>query len=247
MLRSNSIPCLGMNRAPAKIVHVGHSFGSILSMGLAALHPTATDGLILTGYSTNTSFMATTIAAWNMQIAAYNQPLRFGGGDLSTLLPAVPDAHPAFYDLFAGLATQVYAGIASYASGYLTWSSLSANQFTFLYPAGFTTSLGPILEQNKQPVTIGEILTMGGGPKVAEEYRGPVMVVTGEYDAIFCGGDCYNTGGEAESIPAMVKGQFPVVRVFECLVQPGTGHALNVHRNSSAAYVAIQRFLEAEV
>lgn len=48
-LREGSID--GIDTAFDKVVHVGHSFGSLQSYSLAVLHPGASDGLVLTGFS----------------------------------------------------------------------------------------------------------------------------------------------------------------------------------------------------
>ena len=61
-----------------KIIHVGHSFGSSLLYNLAGQYPTASDGLILTGFSLSEAYVGTAIAGFDTQIASLNQPLRFG-------------------------------------------------------------------------------------------------------------------------------------------------------------------------
>lgn len=61
---------------PSKVVHVGHSFGSELTQGLAASVPTLTDGIILTGYSTNGSFKSPWLST-SGHTARTNQPERF--------------------------------------------------------------------------------------------------------------------------------------------------------------------------
>jgi len=55
MLRSGSVPDLPTSFD--KIVHVGHSFGSIQSYTLAQLYPDLSDGLVLTGFSQNPSWV----------------------------------------------------------------------------------------------------------------------------------------------------------------------------------------------
>jgi pimeloyl-ACP methyl ester carboxylesterase len=59
------------------IVGVGHSFGSIQSVGVLAKYPRDLDAVVLTGFSTNTSALALTFADFNSAIAAQNQPSRF--------------------------------------------------------------------------------------------------------------------------------------------------------------------------
>ena len=80
MLRNGTFP-----QVPTKfnkVVHVGHSFGSAQTYLLSALHPNATDGIILTGFSMNGTWVAQTLADWNLHIARLNQPLRFGNQTL---------------------------------------------------------------------------------------------------------------------------------------------------------------------
>ena len=53
------------------------------------------------------------------------------------------------------------------------------------------------------------------------------------------------TGNPAlASIPADVAAAFPMASAFEAYIQPNTGHAINVHYNSTAAYMVIQNFLD---
>jgi hypothetical protein len=93
-------------------------------------------------------------------------------------------------------------------------------------------------------MTVGEILTIGSQPKAAMGFTGPVLVVTGNEDAIFCGGNCTATGGVAASIPAEAKMVFPNSTYFDAYIQPKTGHALNVHYNSTGAYNVMNTFLQ---
>lgn len=81
-LRNGSIE--GISCGFDKVVHVGHSFGSIQSYSLEVLHPGASDGLILTGFS---------------QVAQYNPYFALGGNFVTAngLLPFVnyPDGYLA--------------------------------------------------------------------------------------------------------------------------------------------------------
>lgn len=81
-LRKGSIE--GITCGFEKVVHVGHSFGSIQSYSLEVLHPGASDGLILTGFS---------------QVAQYNPFFALGGNfvSASSLLPFInyPDGYLA--------------------------------------------------------------------------------------------------------------------------------------------------------
>jgi pimeloyl-ACP methyl ester carboxylesterase len=54
-LRAGALPGVP---APKKVIHGGHSFGSILSYSISAAAPALSDGLLLTGFSQNTSFVS---------------------------------------------------------------------------------------------------------------------------------------------------------------------------------------------
>jgi len=70
------------------------------------------------------------------------------------------------------------------------------------------------------------------------------MIFTGNQDAIYCGGDCSNTGMPGvPSIPAEAQMYFPGAKAFEAYIQPNTAHAINLHMNSTAGNAVIQNFL----
>ncbi|KAJ5307011.1 hypothetical protein N7508_006026 [Penicillium antarcticum] len=60
-------------KQPSKIVHVGHSFGSAQTYGLTAKYPDLSDGIILTGFSMNASFMGMFISGANFVQARFNK------------------------------------------------------------------------------------------------------------------------------------------------------------------------------
>jgi pimeloyl-ACP methyl ester carboxylesterase len=55
---------------PAKIVHVGHSFGSVVTTAFLATYPEETDGGIITGFALNKYFGSTGFSSWYAQYAA---------------------------------------------------------------------------------------------------------------------------------------------------------------------------------
>ena len=59
------------------VVAVGHSFGSIQSVGVAARYPKDFDALVLTGFSTSADSLGLTFSDFNSAIAGLNQPERF--------------------------------------------------------------------------------------------------------------------------------------------------------------------------
>ncbi|GAB7365333.1 hypothetical protein MBLNU230_g6413t1 [Neophaeotheca triangularis] len=267
-----------------KVVHIGHSFGSAQTYLLTALHPEASDGIILTGYSQNGTWLARTLAGWNLHIANLNQPLRFGDQSLNLELPGSQKyntyrswkMHAASFSrnliktaqyglsllgldystdsIWQAIATTELGDLINgwnatalepqaYPNAYLTWTDLTANIYAFLHPSNFDTGAAVFAESTKQPVTPGEIFTLANGYPPTNPFTGPVQVLTGERDNIYCGGDCLATGGGAyASIPAAVAAAFPDASDFEAYIQPTTGHGINFHYNATAAYEVMQEW-----
>lgn len=256
----------GVNRKFLKVVHVGHSFGAIQSYWLSALYPNNTDGIVLTGFSSRLNYFGTTVAAWNLHNARWNQPFRLG----NQLVPKsvsrkgkdhfqrVVDAiHKSGLTLTA---QQIWEGFASteigniitgwnkteslldYPPGYMVTSDLTATQYVFLNPGYYDIGLAVLGEQTKQPVTTGELLTITGFPS-SSLFLGPVLLFNGDADQPFCGGDCGPPGTGHVNIGDEARALFPARGPFDSYVQPNTGHALNVHYNATAGYRAIQNWL----
>ncbi|KAL8645074.1 MAG: hypothetical protein Q9226_007466 [Calogaya cf. arnoldii] len=203
MLRNGSLP--NVPQAFNKVVHVGHSFGSALSYLLSVMHPTASDGLILTGFSQNGSFLAATVASWDVKLARLNQPLRFGNISYTAVSQALSPLDNLtkriasnlakynvtlgevlqysqttdFGDLLAGLQPEQLPKMADLPSGYLTWTDAGSNQFAFLLPEFFDPSILQFAESSKFPFTLGELLTIGSAPMMSPMFKGPVQIVTG--------------------------------------------------------------------
>lgn len=271
MLRNGTLPGVSHAFGTGKIVNVGHSFGSQQSYMLANMYPTATDALILTGFSLNSSFI--NLASFDAKIARLNQPLRFGNpntaqlaSSISSILgPALASAQQAaslagldpasindilstttLGDLIAGYNVSGQGAPLNYPNGYLTWSDAGANQYNFLYTLGIDPTILTYAEANKQPFTVGEALTLGGAPSVSP-FTGPVHILTGRQDAIYCGGDCMATGlANVSSIPAAAETYFPDAKNFSVNVPEGIGHAITVHYNARAAYQEVQDYLMAQ-
>jgi pimeloyl-ACP methyl ester carboxylesterase len=276
MLRMGTFPTVyhAFNES-GTIVNVGHSFGSQQSYMLAAMYPNVTDALVLTGFSFNGSALLSTIAGFNTKIARLNQPLRFGSINTATAADAIsmavkgggvdlPSAVSALSSLnltdqemlTIAQSTEIWDINAGYnmmpapipqdlPTGYLTWSDTQNNQYSFIYPPGIDNNIISYAEQNKQPFTVGELLTLGGAPAISS-FTGPVQVVTGRQDSIYCGGDCLATGDPAmPNIPAGVEKYLPESANFTTYIPEDVGHGLNLHYNAQMTYREIQDFLKA--
>ncbi|KEF52825.1 uncharacterized protein A1O9_11242 [Exophiala aquamarina CBS 119918] len=210
LARTQKLPGEAQGRHFDKIVHVGHSFGSIQSYALARDEPALSDGLILTGFSANGTFLPF---------------FQLGGNFVSV--------------------TSVPAAASQYVAGYLAAGNPSALQTNFFAPGAFDPASLDFAYKTGQPVTVGELFTIAGAAGGVNKFPGPVLVITGERDVPFCGGDCLATGGNPSlaSIPAAVQNAFPASRRFETFIVPGAGHGLNFEYSKDITYQHISQFL----
>ncbi|KAJ0341597.1 hypothetical protein COL922a_002036 [Colletotrichum nupharicola] len=189
-VRDSTLPGLE-DRKFAKVVHVGHSFGSAHSYALTALYPDVSDGIILTGFAQNGSFLADFI---------------LGGAFIQVnQVPALSD----------------------YADGYIASAYEGGVQVNFFGPDNFEPEILMAAYEAGQPVTVGELLTVGGEAASPNAFKGPVLIVTGERDIPFCGGNCLATGNpDLPSIPASSGMIFKNASAFEAYIVPKAGHGL---------------------
>lgn len=146
MLRHGTFPTVP--HAFGKVVHVGHSFGSIQTYSLVNQYPSDSDGIVLTGFSFDLAFVGLFIAGANFVQASRNQPNRFGNDG--------QNLH----------------------SGYLVNNNAEALKYIFLKPNFYPSGLLNFAEDMKQPVTLGEILTLAS-VSAPNSFAGPVLVFNG--------------------------------------------------------------------
>lgn len=141
------------------------------------------------------------------------------------------------------IANQV-SSLASYTTGYLAPNAVEGVQIDFFGPGDFDPAVLQLGFMTGQPVTPGEILTLTGGTAAPNTFAGPTLVITGERDTPYCGGDCLATGNPAlASIPAASQMFLPNVAAFEAFVVPGAGHGLNLQYTHTLTYQTIFGFL----
>jgi hypothetical protein len=88
-------------------------------------------------------------------------------------------------------------------------------------------------DAHKQPFALMEVITLGITP-LGTNFTGPVLVITGEYDFIFCTGYC---GGIL--VPGAEK-TFPNSKDLEVYMQPDSGHGINLSVSFNAAALEIR-------
>ncbi|KAL3490944.1 Alpha/Beta hydrolase protein [Aspergillus germanicus] len=196
--------------SPKKLVHVGHSFGSLVTNGLVAVYPSLSNGVVLTGFSHNTSWTPLLEVCLGFELARMNNPDRFYG----------------------------------YDSGYVTWGNEYDNQCAFYTYPFFDTNVLKQAERIKAPFAISELLSFASVPLAAPNFTAPVLMLSGQADLPFCGGDCT---GVLEGPASLSPFVFPNAEPLASYIQPNTGHALNLHYNASAAYQVIHGFVKEHV
>ncbi|KAM4057703.1 serine aminopeptidase, s33 domain-containing protein [Hirsutella rhossiliensis] len=194
----------------SKMVHIGHSYGSAITFSLSSMYPNITDGIVLTGFSQNPSFVA------NIALGGNFAPVKEN--------PVLANKYP---------------------EGYLAPKSSIDVHIIFFAPGDFDPKVLDIVASAGQPVTPGEILTFSTIGSESQ-FGGPVLIITGEKDIPFCGGDCFNAmsvNGSAPDLLEMSRPNFEKASVFQTKVVPGAGHGLNQQYSSGFTYKVILDFL----
>lgn len=141
-LRQTAVP--GITASYDKVLHVGHSYGSIQTWALTATYENISDGIVLTGFSESGAFVPYFTLGGNYILAR--------------------DASPS---------------LASYPAGYLATADATAVQINFFAPGNFDPEILEATYRAGQPVTVGELMTLGDVTTGNNTFGGPVLIVTG--------------------------------------------------------------------
>ncbi|KII91729.1 hypothetical protein PLICRDRAFT_123246 [Plicaturopsis crispa FD-325 SS-3] len=195
-----------------KVVGIGHSFGSIQLVGLAAKHGNVVDATVLTGFSTYSGSTQATFAGFGVRFAAQQNAKRWG----------------------------------NLTNSYLATQGIYNDQLTFFHYPEFDFANLELAETTKATLTIGELLTQGEAlASPATSYTGPVFVVTGDKDFIFCGANCYQSMNGSANLLEPSKALFPAASSFSTYIPVGTGHAVNQHFSAPETYRVIEKWIGA--
>jgi pimeloyl-ACP methyl ester carboxylesterase len=131
-------------------------------------------------------------------------------------------------------------------SGYIVSDNTNRLQNGFFHryndtdPAGFTNEALAYAESIKQPITVAEWLSLRGLLAVgaAPDFKGPIQFFSAEFDELICSGDCKNN----YDVDAL-KAVYPNATAREVYLQPSAGHGLTLHKNATAGYVVMSKFL----
>ncbi|KAK3072373.1 hypothetical protein LTR53_006951 [Teratosphaeriaceae sp. CCFEE 6253] len=131
------------------------------------------------------------------------------------------------------------ASLAQYPNGYLASANPTAVQVNFFAPGNFDPAILALAFKTGQPVTVGELLTFGGETGSINKFAGPTIIVTGERDTPYCGGNCYAL---PPSIPQLAFATIPNAKNPKAVVINGTGHGLNLEYTHPITYATINNY-----
>lgn len=149
-----------------------------------------------------------------------------------------------FADFNSAIAAQdAPARFAGLSNGYLVTDTSIANSFAFFRYPNFDPTLFYDVDARKQTYTLGEVFTLANVIAPAPAFTGPIDVVDGQNDFIFCQGDCTVPVDQAAVVqPAL----FPAAAAgSQSFLVPGVGHAVNAHYAAPQAYAQMLAFLKA--
>ena len=94
---------------------------------------------------------------------------------------------------------------------------------------------------NKQTQTFGQLLTLGLIVAPSLQFKGPVDVVLGENDLVFCGGDCTQPQDQSALVaPAF----YPAASSSQHYIVPGAGHSIFAHYSAGKAFIQMINFVQ---
>lgn len=128
---------------------------------------------------------------------------------------------------------------SAFDSGYLTTVDIFATIQDFFKAGAYDRAVAAFAEANKVPFGINEAVSLAAGfsPTDAPKFKGPALVITGEYDYLLCDGYC--PGVLDQPLRTFFRGSSD----FESYVQPKAGHGLNLATNATGSYAVIFDFL----
>ena len=208
-----------------KVVGVGHSAGSTVTNGVTTKYPQDFDAVILTGTSTSPAFVNTAVASFDLTIANTDASKKFTGLSNGYLVQPLQESIQFSYYRFPNFDPKSKPSMSHTRSSALLMQSLDL----------------AIGVANKQTQTFGELLTLGAIVAPSPHFTGPVDIVLGENDLVFCGGNCLQPQDQsALYAPAF----YPATRSSQHYIVPGAGHAIFAHYSASKAFAQMLAFLK---
>ncbi|KZP02488.1 alpha/beta-hydrolase [Athelia psychrophila] len=159
-------------------------------------------------------------------------------------------AGPLFWTSGAfSIATEVFPDRFSKSeltNGYLVTLAPQTNQFNYFYYPWYTQAAFEHTRATEQPVSQAVLFTLTTIIQPATSFKGPVHVVTGAKDFIFCLGNCYAIAADSgkESLLDYVQELYPVTSKFSTYIPADTGHSANQHISAPETYKEMLIFVK---
>ncbi|KAI1170440.1 Alpha/Beta hydrolase protein [Nemania sp. FL0916] len=127
-------------------------------------------------------------------------------------------------------------------AGFLTQQTAVGIQFAFYRYPNFDENAFRQQVVNKQTNTLGVLLTLGGIVAQSTEFNGPVDVVNGQHDLVFCGGNCLSPTDQSAAVlsvfyPAASNGS-------QTYTATGAGHCIAAHKSGPDSFKQMIQFLQ---
>lgn len=128
-------------------------------------------------------------------------------------------------------------------AGYLTQQSAVGIQFAFYRYPNFDQNAFEQQIANKQTNTLGILFTLGGIIAPSAQFTGPVDVVNGENDLVFCGGNCLYPTDQNKAVLAVF---YPAAATgSQTYMARGAGHSIAAHKSGPNSFAQMVSFLQA--
>lgn len=132
---------------------------------------------------------------------------------------------------------------ANIPEDWLVTATPFSSQINFNYPPTVTKASTKLQRATEQPVTQGSLFTIGTLAATADQFTGPVQVLTGLQDFIFTFDQPFVDGKSLAQITA--DQLYPKSSNATAFTPDLTGHAINVHTTAKAIYKEMLSFAKA--
>ncbi|ORY29832.1 Alpha/Beta hydrolase protein [Naematelia encephala] len=198
----------------SKVVGVGHSYGSNLLTGVAAINPGVFDALVLTGFTNNATQGPLGLAGFSSTIASVAYPSRFSSlGNDYVITPSVSADQLGFFHY------------PNYTQSALELFTTTKSE----YSLGQQNSIAGPLKLNRSNYTNPTLVVTGANDA---PYCAADCSVTS------LGGNKTQLDTARTLYPGVADS------AFETFVVPATGHGINYHETAYAAYQEIIAFIK---
>ncbi|RFU29275.1 hypothetical protein B7463_g7073, partial [Scytalidium lignicola] len=134
-------------------------------------------------------------------------------------------------------------------TGYLDPSFKPGVQFAFFYPGGYDVRLFDYNYSIRGTITLGEIITVFSTIIPAPQYTGPIYIITGQHDALFCNPlgnstvepDC---GTHDRGYLEQTKNLYPNTKTYGWYVPPKSGHCWQLHYDALVTFAKAHIWLD---